>query len=379
MIDPITIFKKKTEILCKGLYLDEKLKDQYNEQGIEIDFGRKGGAGPLGGRYFFFEDNSKTFVNAALWNDPNRTDLVLKGKVNGYFEVYNNSEKNIFCKLKLIEEPEFYKLKTSDGIPMKKIALMHGVDCLGSTVYQKCKYWGCGEGCEFCGIELSLKNDTTILEKTPQQLLEVITAAKKEGKCSHVTLTSGTTDDKDKGVNRYIEILKCIKSAHPDISLHVQIEPFEDLTYINKLKETGADTIGIHIEVLNDDIRRKVTPGKFKIPYQLFEDNWIHALKIFGRNQVETYILAGYEEDLDEFYKDLERVISLGVIPYITPVRSIPDINSTFKSINYKTLLDIYKRAAKMMKKYNVSPLENTAGCVLCGGCSAINEAYNSI
>ena len=49
MTDTQTILKKKTELLCKGVYLDEKLIEQYKSQGIKIDFGRKGGAGPSGG------------------------------------------------------------------------------------------------------------------------------------------------------------------------------------------------------------------------------------------------------------------------------------------------------------------------------------------
>ena len=32
--------------------------------------------------------------------------------------------------------------------------------------------------------------------------------------------------------------------------------------------------------------------------------------------------------------------------------------------------------AAKLMKKYDVNPLKTKAGCVRCGGCSAINDAY---
>ncbi|MFX1586347.1 MAG: hypothetical protein ACFFDL_17560, partial [Promethearchaeota archaeon] len=60
MIDNYTAFIKKTELLCKGLYLDEDLINHYKKQGIEIDFGRKGGAGPLGGRYFLFENGVLT-------------------------------------------------------------------------------------------------------------------------------------------------------------------------------------------------------------------------------------------------------------------------------------------------------------------------------
>ena len=79
MINSGSILEKKTELLCKGLYLDHELIKLYSEQGIQIDFGRKGGAGPLGGRYFLLEDN-KTLVNVALWNDKSKTNLVLHEK-----------------------------------------------------------------------------------------------------------------------------------------------------------------------------------------------------------------------------------------------------------------------------------------------------------
>ncbi|MFX1267766.1 MAG: radical SAM protein [Promethearchaeota archaeon] len=375
MIDNYTAFIKKTELLCKGLYLDEDLINHYKKQGIEIDFGRKGGAGPLGGRYFLFENGVLT--NAALWDNINKTDLVLKENRGGYFEVYNIEKNDSFGKLKLVQNPEYYNPRyiTSDGIPMKKIALVHGISCLASTIYQQCVYWACGEGCKFCGIELSLHSEDTILEKTPQQMLEVIEVAKKEKRCTHMTLTSGTDETIDKGANRYIELLTEIKKHYPYLPLHVQIEPLEVLTYIHKLKEAGADTIGIHIEVLDDAIRKEITPGKYHIPYKQFKRNWEYALEIFGPNQVETYVLTGFGEDYNKLISDIEKVISLGIIPFITPVRSIPgrkDLHIT----DHALLVKIYQKAADLMKQYGVNPLENKAGCVRCGGCSAINEAY---
>ncbi len=374
MIENKTILKQKTELLCKGLYLDSNLITQYKEQGIHIDFGRKGGAGPLGGRYFILEDG-KTLVNTALWNDRKKSTLALKVKNKNLFEVYDTSNGLLFGNLILVENPKFYELKTSDGIDMNRIALVHGVDCLASTIYQKCVYWACGEPCKFCGIELSLQYDTTIEEKTPKQMLEVISAAKKEGRCSHMTLTSGTDENIDKGANRYIELLKNIKNDHPALPLHVQIEALEDMNYIDKLKEAGADTIGIHIEVLNDKLRKEITPGKSSLSYELYEMNWKHALDVFGENQVSSYVLTGFGESKVKFIKDLEKLISLGVIPYITPVRAIPS-KIDLPTTNYQDLLEIYKRSGKLMREYGVNPLKNKAGCVKCGGCSAITEAY---
>ena len=378
MLDDYTSFVKKTEILCKGLYLDEKLIDHYKNQGIDISFGRKGGAGPLGGRYFLFENRS--LVNAALWNDPQKSNLVLRENRDNYFEVYDVRSKIEHSKLNLIQDPLYYNSDyiTSDGIPMKKIALVHGVDCLSSTIYQKCVYWACGEACKFCGIELSLKSDATIEEKNAQQMSEVIAVAKKEGRCNHMTLTSGTDENIDKGAKRYIELLKGIKKDYPKLPLHVQIEPLEELSYINELKEAGADTIGIHLEIFNQNIRNVITPGKARISYELYKINWKHALEIFGKNQVSSYFLTGFGESLEDFILGVEDVISLGVIPFITPVRSIPGRENLF-TITSDKMVEIYTKTAKLMKEFGVNPLKSKAGCVRCGGCSAINEAYKTI
>lgn len=378
MQDRKMVFSQKTELLCKGLYLDKSLRDFYKREGINIDFGRKGGAGPLAGRYFIFED--ETLVNVALWDSKAKTNLVLGEKKGNYFDIIDESKGKTYTRLRLVDEPHYYspEYTTTDGIPMKKIALVHGVDCLASTIYQKCKYWACGEACAFCGIELSLAHDNTILEKTPQQMVEVIYVAKKEGRCNHMTLTSGTEEGKDKGADRYIELLNEIKRNFPNLPLHVQIEPLEDCNYLNKLRDAGADTIGIHIEILDEKMRKKITPGKYHIPYSTFEKNWRKAVEVFGKNQVETFILTGFGESHERLLINLEKVIAIGVIPFITPARSIPGFKE-LPPTKFEDLVTVYLEAAKLMRKYGINPLKNKAGCVKCGGCSAINQAYSIV
>ncbi|MFX1573675.1 MAG: radical SAM protein [Promethearchaeota archaeon] len=378
-INKIQIFRKKTALLLKGVNLTEKTFDSRKLVDFDIDFGRKGGAGPLGGRYFILSDDS-TLVNVPLKDGIHySSDLELRHLEGPYFNVYDKNYNESFNTLKLVENPRFYDLKTSDNVPMEKIALVHGIDCLASTIYQKCRYWACGEACKFCGIELSLKQETTILEKNSQQLSEVISAAKRENRCKHITLTTGTVNDEDKGSKKYIKLLNGIRNNHPDIPIHIQIEPMKDLKYIQLLKEAGADTIGIHIELIKESLRKIFTPGKSKIPYMTFEDNWKEAIEVFGKNQVETYLLYGFRKNNDEFIEDMEAIIALGVIPYITPVRAIPGKKSLLTVPNQEDLIFIYQKAAKMMKEFNVNPLEHKAGCVRCGGCSAINEAYMAV
>jgi biotin synthase-related radical SAM superfamily protein len=208
---------------------------------------------------------------------------------------------------------------------------------------------------------------------------EVVTQAKKEGRCSHMTLTSGTSAELDKGAQRYIDIVEKLKEDHPDVALHIQIEPIEDLSLYEEFHNAGVDTIGIHIEILDDIIRNIITPGKAHIPYDDFVKCWKSAVDVFGTSQVETFILTGFGESPKDFRNRLEELVKIGVVPYITPVRAIPNSKKRLPKMSYNTLLEIYNMAAKMMKKYNVNPLIHKAGCVRCGGCSAIAEAYRVI
>ena len=105
MLDSKAAFRMKTELLCKGLYLQNDLMEYYSKHGISS--GRKGGAGPLGGRYFLLEDN-KTLVNVALWDNPQKSNLTLREKVDNFFEVYDAKNKLSFGKLKLVPNPKYY-------------------------------------------------------------------------------------------------------------------------------------------------------------------------------------------------------------------------------------------------------------------------------
>ncbi len=87
----------------------------------------------------------------------------------------------------------------------------------------------------------------------------------------------------------------------------------------------------------------------------------------------------GFGESPEDFIEELEKLIQLGVIPYITPVRAVPGVKPPMPITNHNMLLEVYNKAAKMMKNHDVNPLKHLAGCVRCGGCSAIVEAYKAV
>lgn len=337
----------KTALLCSGVTLPESMRT-----------GRKGGAGPAGGRYIRVKD---TVVNVPIYGAALQSPFSVKREGDKF--ILENDKK---YEVTIIEDPQFYQLKTDDGIPYKKIALLHGIDCLATTVYQKCIWWR-GAPCSFCGIELSLRDGTTLEQKTPEQLRIVAEAAVKEG-ATHATLTTGTPNEVDKGTFILAESAAALKEIVP---AHVQIEPVAR-TYLEFLKSAGAATIGIHIETLDEDLFRMICPSK---NFFHFEPAWREAVDIFGDNQVSSFVLVGLDEDTTEMAAGIDKMVQIGVIPYIVPFRPLPKTllaNHPFPS--FKTVKKFSVLAAEKMKEYGIDPFKNKAGCVRCGACSPVKE-----
>ncbi|TFG19738.1 MAG: radical SAM protein [Promethearchaeota archaeon] len=379
------IYLQKVDLLLSGLRITQKFLDtikQYSD--VEWQRGRKGGAGPAGGRYFLFKNGS--VVNAGLWGSQSEQSHLLLEDVRGYSTInpsnlivtVRNSKINQIFEVELIPTPEKYNSgENLSGTVNKQIALVHGTTCLASTIVQKCRYWGEKKACAFCGIEFSLDDKTTIEKKSSEQLLHAISGATAQGLCDHMTLTMGTLSLEDKGAEKYIEIVLSIKKQYPNLPIHIQIEPFEDISKLMELKKAGVDTIGIHLEIPNDLLREKNCPGKFETPRSAYEEFWKKSVDIFGRTQVSTFILVGFGEPLEELIEYCDKLIEIGVVPNVMPVRHIVGTNLDYHPISYDDLVLLYDSIAFSFLKHNMDPRTNKAGCIRCMGCSAIIDAFD--
>lgn len=373
------ILETKITLLCEGIIIPQNLIEDLKKRGIIFNLGRKGGAGPAGGRYFKF--STGTLVSTPIWiDDHNDTTLIIHDILPTNEVIYTHKTQSFkkLPKLFLLPIPRFYSKKTTDLIQYSKIALIHGDVTLATTINQKCKYWRGNQQCKFCGIEFSLANEATTEIKTAGQLVETILEARKENPhfAKHITLTVGTSSSPDKGVAQYIPILRILKSTFPEIKIHIQIEPMEDKSWYKQAHEAGADTIGIHLEILDSKLRDQICPGKSKIPFSTYVDHWKEANLIFGKNQVSTFVITGFESKIQEFKKNLTNVIESGAVPLITPARYIQGVQIEIPQTDSKIFSEIVRFAAQECLRVGLNPLKNRAGCIKCGGCSPINEAF---
>jgi len=356
------LLRLKVELLCNGGKLTAK-----------IDKGRKAGAGPAGGRYIVLPGES--CVNTAFWgNFAEESPWELTERNGTHFLIRKSEETAEELPVEVVPYPNFCSKKTSDGTPMWKVALLHGTNCLATTVYQKCDYWKLGKKCKFCGIELPLKLGATIPVKTPSQFRQVIEAADEESVCDHTTLTTGTTASPDRGSTLLAEVVREVKS-HRNVPIHVQVEPPDEDKYLEMLADAGADTIGIHIETFDREVLMEVCPGKAETMLERYFDAWKLAIELFGEEQVSSFIIAGLGESDQSILTGAEELARIGVIPYLVPLRPIVGTEFENKRPPSPTrMILLYKQVAETLRTYGVNPTRNKAGCVRCGACSAIKE-----
>jgi radical SAM protein (TIGR04043 family) len=360
---PSTIFELKVKLLCEGLRSTEAL-----------DKVRRGGAGPAGGIYLQLNDMSG--VNAPVWPKFARESPLYLLNLRDDSSVVKDGEAEY--NVKPLGRPKFYGKVTRDGIPMWKIALRHSFDCIATTISQTCVYWRSGEQCKFCGIELSLRDNNTIARKTPKQLIDVVGEALLEGICGHLTLTTGTPSSDDRGIKSYVVTVEALKAIHPSLPVQVQFEPPKTMIMMDELRSVGVDSVGIHVESFDNDVLRRICPGKSRTSVDEYFEAWRYGVELFGEGQVSTYIIAGLGESDDNIVSASRVLAHLGVIPFLVPARPIAGTPmEDTKPPATERMIRLYRELADILNECGLSPAASKAGCPRCSGCSALDLAMN--
>ena len=277
-----------------------------------------------------------------------------------------------------VGRPRFYDLSTTDGVPYRKIALLHGKDVLATTVVQTCIRYTEDQRCRFCTIEESLRAGSTVAAKTPQQLAEVAEAAVRLDGVRQMVMTTGTTSGPDRGARHLVRCVRAVLDAVPGLPIQVQIEPPGDLGVLQDLRDAGATSIGIHVESLDDDIRRRWMPGKSTVPMAEYEAAWAEAVRVFGRNRVSTYLLIGLGEEPDSLVEGAGRLIGMGVYPFAVPMRPMVGTLARRDGATAPSpalVADVTARIAALLRAAGMTGADQGAGCAACGACGLLSAA----
>jgi radical SAM protein (TIGR04043 family) len=280
--------------------------------------------------------------------------------------------------LEPIVRPRFYDLATADGVPYEALARLHGTEVLATTVVQTCvRYASEQTRCRFCTIEESLRAGATVPVKQPAQLAEVARAAVDLDGVRQMVMTTGTSNGRDRGARHLARCVRAVRAAVPGLPIQAQIEPPLELRWIGALREAGTTSLGIHVESLDPAVRRQWTPGKASVSLEGYEQAWREAVRAFGANRVSTYLLVGLGEDADELVAGAERLIAMGVYPFVVPYRPLEGSLAHRDGVpapDPRTLMRVTRRVARALREAGMRGVDQVAGCAACGACSALGS-----
>jgi radical SAM protein (TIGR04043 family) len=271
------------------------------------------------------------------------------------------------------KQPRFYGLKTADGVPYWKLATLHAADVLATTVLQTCMRYGHREtACQFCAIGQSLAAKSTIPEKTPAQLAEVAKAAAELDGVKHVVLTTGTPRTPDRGAAVLADSARAIKAAS-GLPVQAQCEPPADFSWFSRLQAAGVDTLGLHLEAVTERVRQRIMPGKAEVPVSIYLHAFEESVRVFGRGQVSTYILAGLGDTREEILEMCERLVKLGVYPFVVPFVPIAGTALEHEPPPQPAFMrDVLDGVAAILADHQLKSTDIKAGCGRCGACSTL-------
>jgi radical SAM protein (TIGR04043 family) len=278
----------------------------------------------------------------------------------------------------VIGRPKFYDLTTDEGVSYEKLAKLHGRSVLATTVLQTCIRYDEATRCRFCSIEQSLTAGATIAVKKPDQLAEVAEAAVRLDGVTQMVMTTGTSAGNDRGARHLARCVRAVKAAVPTLPIQVQCEPPADLSAITELRGAGADSIGIHAESMDDEVRRRWMPGKATVPLDDYRAAWREAVRVFGRNQVSTYLLVGLGEEPDELVRGAAELIDMGVYPFVVPFRPHPgtlavDADGAVAP-EAASVQKVSRDVAEHLRRAGLLSNGQKAGCAACGACSVLKN-----
>ena len=338
---------------------------------------RRGGAGPSDHKALTIDGVT---VMAPVHTAPAFDSPYLIEKPDGEGRARVLRDGVALAEVSFPQRPRFYDLSTADGVPYSQIATLHGRDVLATTVLQSCiRYQSRTKTCQFCAIGQSLAAGRTIERKTPAQLAEVAKAAVALDGVKHMVMTTGTPRGPDRGASVLAESATAVKNA-AYLPIQAQCEPPDDDAWFARLKAAGVDSLGMHIEVIAPELRRKLMPGKSEVAVERYLDAFAAAVPVFGRGQVSTYLLAGLGDSASAILALCAELISLGVYPFVvpfvpisgTPLESHPGPSADF-------MHSVLAPLSRMLGDAGLKAADIKAGCGRCGACSSLSTYERSL
>jgi hypothetical protein len=310
----------KLDLYCKGLRMDDSCF-------IEEDGGRKilrtrAGLG----------SGLELILPHGLWtNVPVSEPFAARSpytlhREHGRYRLLHSGEP--VAEVRLSPRPDWYDAATSTGKPMTRIGTLQGT-YLGIYQAKVCEYWTQKPqkvNCKFCSVGLNLGVDDAD-EKSVEEVMEVIRAARRESGITYVDFNTGHYDG-----DTYLDILEpYILRIKQELGLlvGVQTPPHRDLRRYDHLRAIGVNRVSFCFEIFDRKIFEEICPGKhaeYGLDYYLEATRYCAALADRGPADepwvANGEIIAGLEPP-ESSIAAIDWIVSVGAIPTVCVFRPL--------------------------------------------------------
>ncbi len=344
-----------------------ELEVALQSYGLKVPGGttaRAGGAGPADGVTLFIGDLVTSVPTGAPYVERSPYTLRESGDA---FEILRDG--TAVAEAQLAPDPEYYSLETPAGEPLRKIALRHGADAIGSTIAHGCMHGA--DACRFCAISVSSDAGTTVALKSPDDVALAAAAAEREG-YSHIVLTTGSTGS-DMGILHMSECAGRVK-AGTAMKVHVQFEPPDDPGLIESAAAV-SDSVAVNMECFDTDVLARVAPAKARAGLECYRTAWRKAVEEYGTGQVTCFIIIGMGESDESVLEGARLLSSMGVYPFLVQLRPLCGTPlESWSPPDPSRIMRLYESAARIVEEAGLRASDCYAGCVRCGACTAFTD-----
>ena len=232
--------------------------------------------------------------------------------------------------IEFVKEPEYYRTRLSNGLPIKNFVSTCGLDELNIFPWKGCAI---SKVCKFCGANSLLHredlNARDINHATWQsfrkyylenlcEALQIAAVSSCYSEHMHVILIGGNLSNAllDLETDIFVEIAKEISPLIHDKAsegLVLVITPPNDISRLQKLYEAGISKVVFNLEAIQPQYFSRYCPGKNELGYNFFIERLAAAVSIFGKGNVWSNLVLGLEP-AEETLRQCEIQASRGVV-----------------------------------------------------------------
>lgn len=278
----------------------------------------------------------------------------------------------VVTPIKLLPYTDFYKQKTSSGMPYMGNAVLQGCDWVAFQCLWPCEYATSGNPCQYCfsGGEfetLARKNKPMPFIPSPDDVSEVINYAIDNCNVNSIQITGGSTfkaETEEKHITSYMNTINekvGLERIKGEILLY--ITPPDKTYVIDNYFSQGASRVACSLEVWDDKLAASITPGKRKFTTkERHLDALTYISEKYGPGKAFSNFIIGLEP-LETLKEGATYLAERGVIPSASIWMPFgKPVNGSMKTPDVEYFRAVKEIFGDLYSKYNLSP---AGGCGL--------------